>query len=107
MGYASAGYTIFNPIMRALIASGAPDDTKKTVASLLIKQLQAEDWDTEDESLEEFADDLAIVAAFAENGVRLPTNNIETVQDLINYLSAYSPDAKVYDIDGMSIVDGS
>ena len=32
-------------------------------------------------------------------------NNIETVQDLIDYLSSFPSDARVYDIDGMSIVE--
>jgi len=72
MGWASAGFTIFNPVMRALIESGATDEVKAMVANQLIGALQEGDWDTEDESLEEFADDPAIVSAFAEHEIYLP-----------------------------------
>lgn len=72
MGYASAGYAIFDPIMWALIKSNATDEVKAEIADLLIGVLQSEDWDTEDESLEEFAEDPIIVAAFAKHEIYLP-----------------------------------
>lgn len=66
MGWASAGYTIFNPMMRELQKADVPPDTRKRVAVLLIRKLGDHDWDTMDESLEEFKDDPAVVAAFRE-----------------------------------------
>ena len=72
MGWASVGHSIFDPVMKALQESDAKPEVKKSVAVQLISVLQAEDWDTEDESLEEFSDDPVIVAAFAECGVYLP-----------------------------------
>lgn len=72
MGWASAGQTIFDPVIHALIEAGASDEIKATVAHQLIEVLRENDWDTEDESLEEFADDPVIVAAFAEYEVYLP-----------------------------------
>lgn len=68
MGWASAG-SIFNPIAQSLIDLGAPAEMKLKLLTDLIGRLQAEDWDTEDESLHRFADHPAIVAAFAANGV--------------------------------------
>ena len=72
MGYASIGHTVFDPIMKALQELGASDEMRTDVASLLIGTLQDVDWDTEDESLEEFADDPAIVKAFADHEIYLP-----------------------------------
>lgn len=68
MGWASAG-EIFNPVARALTNHVPDPEARQAVAATLIAALQAGDWDTEDESLEEFRDDPAIVAAFAENGI--------------------------------------
>ncbi|WP_251021042.1 hypothetical protein [Streptomyces sp. ISL-98] len=68
MGWSSAN-EIFNPVARALINTSADDTTKRKVLGDLIKGLQDGDWDTEDESLEDFLDDPAIVAAFADHGV--------------------------------------
>lgn len=70
MGWASGNY-IFDPVAQTLIASNAPDDLKTNVLEVLIGALQDSDWDTEGESLLTFADDPAIVAAFAANGVTL------------------------------------
>lgn len=68
MGWASAG-EIFDPVAQALIDLGADEQTKRRVLGTLIDKLQDGDWDTEDESLAEFADDPVIVALFAERGV--------------------------------------
>lgn len=68
MGWNSAN-EIFDPIARALIELHAPDEMKVQILSNLIAQLQEMDWDTEDESLEEFKDDLAIVEAFRQHEV--------------------------------------
>lgn len=70
MGWASAG-EIFDPVAQALINSGADEYTKRTVLGPLIRQLQAGDWDTEDESLHEFKNDPVIVALFKKHGVVL------------------------------------
>lgn len=70
MGWSSANQ-IFNPVARALRDAGADDTTKRKVLGDLIHGLQEGDWDTEDESLEDFLHDPAIVAAFADRNVHL------------------------------------
>lgn len=70
MGWSSANM-IFNPVARALQDTGADDATKRKVLGDLIGNLQEGDWDTEDESLEDFLDDAAIVSAFADRDVHL------------------------------------
>lgn len=69
MGFGSAGLTFFNPVARSLIEAGATDDVKEKTLTKLIADLQAEDWDTELDSLQLFLDDPAIVRAFAANGI--------------------------------------
>ncbi|MET8694755.1 hypothetical protein ABZV65_19680 [Streptomyces bauhiniae] len=68
MGWSSAN-RIFDPVARALQEASVDDPTKRKVLGDLIRGLQEGDWDTEEESLEDFLDDLAIVAAFADHGV--------------------------------------
>jgi len=70
MGWASAG-DIFDPIAQALIDCDAPDEMKRTVLGGLIGRLLEEDWDTARDSLDQFKGDPAIVAAFADRGVKL------------------------------------
>ncbi|OPC84168.1 hypothetical protein B4N89_27470 [Embleya scabrispora] len=70
MGWSSAGH-IFDPVARALIDTGVDGPTKRKVLGDLIKRLQDGDWDTEDESLEQFLDDPDVVAAFADHGIRM------------------------------------
>jgi hypothetical protein len=70
VGWNSAN-RIFDPVARALIKAGADDDTKRTTLRDLIKELQEGDWDTEDESLEEYLHDPVIVGAFADCNVHL------------------------------------
>ena len=70
MGWSSAN-SIFDPVARALIDAKASDDTKRVVLGGLIRQLQDNDWDTEDESLEDFLDDPATIAAFHDRSVHL------------------------------------
>ncbi|MET9140537.1 hypothetical protein [Streptomyces parvulus] len=69
MGFGSAGLTFFDPVARSLIEAGATDEQKEKVLGDLIANLQAEDWDTELDSLQRFLDDPAIVRAFANNGI--------------------------------------
>ena len=68
MGWNSAN-RIFDPVARALINTGADDTTKRKVLGDLVRELQEGDWDTEDESLEEFLDDDAVIAAFHDRKV--------------------------------------
>lgn len=70
MGWNSAN-RIFDPVAKALVDSGADDTTKRKVLGDLIRELQDGDWDTEDESLEDFLNDPAIVSAFADHNVHL------------------------------------
>lgn len=69
MGFGSAGITFFNPVARSLIEAGAPDEVKEKTLTKLIADLQAEDWDTELDSLHLFLGDPAIVRAFANNDI--------------------------------------
>ncbi len=71
MGWASAG-AIFDPIAQALIDHGVADELKLHVCDKLIGVLQEGDWDTEGESLDQFADDPVIVQAFRNHGVYVP-----------------------------------
>lgn len=70
MGWSSAN-AIFDPVARALQDASTADDDKRKTLGDLITGLQGNDWDTEDESLEKFLDDPAIVSAFADHGVHL------------------------------------
>jgi len=70
MGWASAG-GIFDTVADGLIEANAADDIKEKVLGTLCTALQDEDWDTEDESLERYADDPVIVRVFADRGVSL------------------------------------
>jgi hypothetical protein len=70
MGWSGAN-AIFDPVARSLIDAGVDDTTKRKVLGDLIGGLQEGDWDTEDESLEDFLDYPAIVSAFADHNVHL------------------------------------
>lgn len=63
MGW-NRGSDIFDPVARALIASDADRQTKFSVLGTLLDKLLDEDWDTADESLDEFRHDPDIVALF-------------------------------------------
>jgi hypothetical protein len=74
MGWASAS-GIFDTVADALIEANASYNVAFTACSKLIGELQSNDWDTEDESLERYtrmpgsAVRSAIVQAFADHGV--------------------------------------
>lgn len=70
MGWAS-GYDVFDPVAKALIQSGASDEIKRAALGPLIEALQERGWDTEAESLGQFADDPVIVDLFAGYGITL------------------------------------
>lgn len=64
MGYGSAGYEIFDPVARALLEAKAPDEVITNTCAHLIKTLTEQDWDTLEDSIQEFADEPAVLAAF-------------------------------------------
>jgi hypothetical protein len=70
MGWSSAN-RIFDPVARKLIEAGVDDTTLRETLRDLIRGLQEGDWDTEDESLEDFLDHPAVVSAFADRDVHL------------------------------------
>lgn len=72
MGWGSAGSKIFEPVARALINAGTSEEERETVLTEVIGALQAEDWDTEYDSLDEFLNDPPTVRAFARNGITVP-----------------------------------
>jgi hypothetical protein len=76
VGWASAG-EIFDPVAKSLIDAEVSDEVIRRVLGRLIAQLQEGDWDTEDESLGEFRDKPAVVAAFADNGITLDDEDDE------------------------------
>lgn len=68
MGWGSA-YSLFNTVADALIEAEASDEIKEKTLTTVIARLQAEDWDTELDSLQSYLDDPAIVRAFAANDI--------------------------------------
>ena len=63
---------MFDPIAKALVEANAdPDIIRRTLGSL-IGELQELDWDTELDSLQQFADCPAVVEAFRDMGITLP-----------------------------------
>lgn len=98
MGWSSAN-EIFNPVAQSLIDTGATPEMKRNVLGRLINQLQDGDWDTEDESLDAFRDDPAIVQAFADHDVHLEedddglTDSDSAVLGLISEIASRLTDA--------------
>lgn len=69
MGWSSGGY-VFDPVAETLREmDGIPDHDKTLICVALIKALEGNDWDTQDESLEHFQHAKFVVDAFAEAGV--------------------------------------
>ena len=68
MGWAS-GSEIFDPVAQALIDLDADANTKRRVLGKLLDKLRDEDWDTADESLQEFRGDPVIVQIFYDRGI--------------------------------------
>ena len=68
MGWAGRN-DVFDPVARTLIELGTDDSAKTQICSVLIDGLQDRGWDAEGESLGQFADDPAIVAAFRQRGI--------------------------------------
>ena len=63
MGW-TGGNTVFDPVARKARELGLTDEQVTGLLTIVIRELQDRGWDTEDESLREFRDDEAIVAAF-------------------------------------------
>lgn len=82
MGWASAS-DIFDPIAEALIELDAAPEIKRRVLGPLISKLRNGDWDTWEESLNEFGDDPVIVSIFYERtgGRELYNDGAEGVLD--------------------------
>ena len=75
MGWNTAN-DIFDPVCELLQTAHVWPQTKKRILVALIKALQEQDWDTEDESLERFPNDPIVVEAFRECGVEdVPFDN--------------------------------
>jgi hypothetical protein len=69
MGW-SGGHEVFNGVARVLVEHpSAGEDLKRAVLGTLIDRLRHEDWDSEDESLQEFRDDAVIVELFRKRGI--------------------------------------
>lgn len=68
MGWNSAK-PIFDRVARKTKELGVPDEQRTEILDVLIKELQAGDWDTEDESLYEFRGDAAVTEAFRRNDI--------------------------------------
>lgn len=68
MGWNTAN-EIFDPVAQAMIDEQCSYSDKVRVLGVLIASLRELDWDTEDESLDAFRDDEAIVEAFRQQGV--------------------------------------
>ncbi len=68
MGWSSTN-DMFDLVAQTLSDLKATPDTKREVLGMMIKRLRDMDWDTCDESLEKFANDPAVVQAFADNEI--------------------------------------
>lgn len=75
MGWAS-GNEVFDPVARELQRLlGDQPQARQNIAAELIHALQQRGWDTEDESLGEFRNDPAIMAAFNQNQIYLEVDD--------------------------------
>lgn len=76
MGWNGAG-DIFDAVATTLINARATDEVKTKVVTTLAWELRDGDWDTEDESLEAFRYDPAIVEGFRQLGGERIENCLE------------------------------
>jgi hypothetical protein len=96
MGWASAG-DIFDPVAQALIDLRADDATKLRVLGTLIDKLRDGDWDTEDESLQQFRNDPAVTEAFHRNGCG--TTITSTGRDWVDGELTYRPEGDTWTLE--------
>lgn len=84
MGWSSAG-GIFDPICTAMVegveSKAVTEEWATKTLTALIASLQDGDWDTEDESLTDFAEHPFIVAAFAAQGVEVQDWMLRSAED--------------------------
>ena len=71
MGWASAS-GIFDSAVSAAIEAGLDGDKLTQFATNMIDTLSDQDWDTQDESVEQFRNNPYVVKAFEDRGYRLP-----------------------------------
>lgn len=77
MGWSSGG-DVFDPVAETLREmDGIPEQDRTLICVALIKALQGNDWDTEDESLEHFRHTKFVTDAFAEAGVHPPGSTMD------------------------------
>jgi len=67
MGWASAS-GIFNDVASAIIEAGVEAEKGTAVLADLIRTLSYDDWDTQDESIEGFRNNLMVMEAFRQAG---------------------------------------
>lgn len=84
MGWASAS-GIFDPVAQALIDLDAPADMKRKVLGTLLRTLRDNDWDTYDESREEFRDDPVVMSVFAEHDCYRPLGGWHSPEGTIGF----------------------
>lgn len=68
MGWNSAN-EIFDPVCEAILQVGIAAEKATEILRVLISKLQDGDWDTEDESLDEFGNEPVVVDAFRKCGI--------------------------------------
>lgn len=74
---------IFEDVANVVITLGASDEMKRVILGKLIDKLRDGDWDTEEESLEEFRGDPVIVELFAKRGVTMQCGLKENATDAV------------------------
>lgn len=91
MSYKSAGPDIYDPTIRALIDAKVPWPVIVEVSDRLITNLQNDDWDTERNSLELFAEYPEIVRSFERHGIHLPSSSyLPLGKEEFDILSGYT-----------------
>jgi hypothetical protein len=84
MGWASAN-PIFDETARKMQELGVAPEVKTEVLTVLIHELQMRDWDTEGESLGDFAGDEAIVEAFRRNKIIIECEDKNEADGLVSW----------------------
>jgi hypothetical protein len=99
MGWSGA-HDIFNGVADVLIQTGVNSEAIRLTLLRLIRELQARDWDTEDESLDQFRDHPLIVSVFyaAEVGDSLDSLSAQRVTGRIS--SSMEPAAWLLSCEG-------
>lgn len=112
MGWNSAN-EIFDPVAQALLNNNVDHHSKVDILTTLIRNLQSQDWDTEDESLDDFRHEDSVVEAFRLCGVPghdsydedWTPNTDHRLEIPIKRLLTYNNPVPVYAKDGDAGVD--